>query len=128
MTLERLGVRPSVEQRSLYAVVASVLMLGSIAFEEVDDGSRCKVAAKAEGSLGRAADLLGCSVASLERAVSQRTLIIGGNEIVSPLSAKDAAFGRDSLSKAIYSEVFDWLVRKVSPQDQSAISVRKVGP
>ena len=50
-TLERLGVRAAVEQRSLFAVLAAILMLGSVTLLPNEDGTSCHIAPEGRSHL-----------------------------------------------------------------------------
>ncbi|KAL4657338.1 unconventional myosin-Ic-like isoform X1 [Arapaima gigas] len=75
------------EVEELLNIIASVLHLGNIQFEEEDSGST---------------------------AVTTKAQIKYLGRLVSPLNLEQAASARDALSKAVYGRTFTWLVNKIN--------------
>ena len=119
---------PEVEQDAVFRTVAAVLHLGNVAFEEASIGGAdaSSVAGAAEEHLEAAAHLLAVDSEGLRKALTTRTRQTPDGAIVSPIDVKAAQDNRDSLSKTIYSRMFDWLVEKINSsigQDPSATNL-----
>jgi myosin V len=117
---------PEEAQDSVFRAVAAVLHLGNIVFE--DDGNEAAqvVAGDGEKSLISAANLLGVDTDGLRNILTTRTRQTPDGPIVSPIDVKAAEDNRDSLSKTIYSRMFDWLVDCINRsigQDPAAASL-----
>ncbi|GBG31775.1 Myosin-6 [Hondaea fermentalgiana] len=65
-------------------------------------------------ALEHAAELLEIQDAALERVLTRRSITVRGEESVIPLKVRQAVQARDSLAKAIYSRLFDWLVNRIN--------------
>lgn len=65
-------------------------------------------------ALAHAAELLEIEDAELERVLTRRTITVRGEDSVIPLKVRQAVQARDSLAKAIYSRLFDWLVARIN--------------
>ena len=117
------------DQHCVFRVVAVVLHLGNVVFEaDPEDDEKCVLAEDSKESLEAAAELLGTQAELLEKALSTRTRQTFDGAITSPLSAAAATHSRDSLSKTIYSKLFDWLVHKINTSiGQDATSKLTVG-
>ena len=103
------------EQLCVFRVVAIVLHLGNVVFvPDSEDDEKCVLAEDSLESLQSAAELLGTQSDLLTKALSTRTRKTFDGEIVSPLNAAAATHSRDSLSKTIYSKLFDWIVEKIN--------------
>jgi len=99
----------------LFKLVATVLHLGQVEFEA--DGEASKVANG--GSIGSIGKLIGTDAATLEKALTNRVIAARGEIFESKLNAEKASQARDALSKAVYNELFTYLVSQIN----SSISV-----
>eukprot|EP00873_Tetraselmis_striata_P040360 jgi/Tetstr1/460624/TSEL_005822.t1 len=117
----------SEEQRSVFKVVAAVLHLGNIMFAEGSEPDSSRIDGEgAEFHLQACASLLGVGVEGLRKGLTTRTRQTFDGPIVSPLPVAAATDNRDSLTKTIYSRMFDWLVERVNTavgQDPAAAAV-----
>merc|ERR550534_194145 len=104
------------EVESCYKIVAGIMHMGNIEFEEVRSRSQdatCKV--KRGRGITDASELLGVDPRVLEKAVTIRKLRVGRQKAVEkPLSPDKAVDQRDAICKFVYSKMFDWLVKKIN--------------
>ncbi|RXN18609.1 unconventional myosin-VI-like isoform X1 [Labeo rohita] len=101
------------EKFNLFRVVAGVLHLGNIDFEEAGSTSGGCVLKKTCGqSLQYCAELLGLDEEDLRVSLTTRVMHttaggVKGTAIKVPLKVEQASSARDALAKAIYSHLFD---------------------
>eukprot|EP00656_Telonema_subtile_P051163 TRINITY_DN6821_c0_g3_i2.p1 TRINITY_DN6821_c0_g3~~TRINITY_DN6821_c0_g3_i2.p1 ORF type:complete len:1378 (+),score=437.42 TRINITY_DN6821_c0_g3_i2:265-4398(+) len=99
----------SVMRAAIFRVLAAILWLGKLEFVPVNP-RQAKPILRDRTVLDKAAHLLRCSAADLERALTDNTE--QGND----LSAmnENAAYARDVLAQALYTRVFNWIVERLN--------------
>ncbi|XP_054830116.1 unconventional myosin-VI isoform X2 [Eublepharis macularius] len=108
------------EKLDLFRVVAGVLHLGNIDFEEAGSTSGgCTLKNKSSRSLECCAELLGLDQDDLRVSLTTRVMLTtaGGTKgtvIKVPLKVEQANNARDALAKTVYSHLFDHVVNRVN--------------
>lgn len=104
------------EQDNIFRMLSAILWLGNVSFQEDDSGN----AAVADQSVvDFVAYLLEVSPAHVNKAITMRTLETSkggrrGSIYDVPLNPAQATAVRDALAKAIYFNLFDWIVERVN--------------
>uniref|UniRef100_A0A8B9EXN7 Unconventional myosin-VI n=1 Tax=Amazona collaria TaxID=241587 RepID=A0A8B9EXN7_9PSIT len=108
------------EKLDLFRVVAGVLHLGNIDFEEAGSTSGgCTVGPRSEPALECCAALLGLDREDLRGSLTTRVMLTTaggakGTVIKVPLKVEQANNARDALAKTVYSHLFDHVVNRVN--------------
>ena len=107
----------SAERESVLSLLAAILKLGNIEYEETGGASLHPGSRVAnEDLLREAASLLQVPEKALEEAVCTRRISVregnGVNVTVIPLSCREAVQNCDALAKELYSRLFDWIVEE----------------
>ncbi|CAM4628890.1 unnamed protein product [Caretta caretta] len=110
------------EIQDIFKLLSGTLQLGNMEFMTAGGA---QVTTKAV--LNNASDLLGLDAFQLSEVLTQRSMILRGEEISSPLSVEQAVDSRDSLSMALYSQCFSWLIGKINMKIKGKENFKSVG-
>jgi len=105
------------EKENIFRLISSVLHLGNVDFQPSKQSNlrtdTCEV--MNPDCLDICADLLQVSAGDLKDACTNRTMVVRGQAPTKiPLGHEAASDNRNSFSKKIYSNLFDWIVQKVN--------------
>uniref|UniRef100_A0A8C6DU73 Myosin IH n=1 Tax=Moschus moschiferus TaxID=68415 RepID=A0A8C6DU73_MOSMO len=96
---------------NLFGIVASVLHLGNICFEENQQGC---ASVPDTHEIKWIAKLLGVHPWVLLEALTHRKIEAKTEEVICPLTLELSAYARDAMAKAVYGRTFTWLVNKIN--------------
>ncbi|KAF3764606.1 hypothetical protein M406DRAFT_91373 [Cryphonectria parasitica EP155] len=100
------------EQDNIFRMLAAILWTGNLVFREDDDGY---AAVSDQSVVDFLAYLLEVDAQSLVKAITIRILTPRNGEVIeSPANTAQATATRDALAKAIYNNLFDWIVERVN--------------
>ncbi|XP_060191104.1 myosin-2-like isoform X2 [Lycium barbarum] len=100
------------DQEHAFQMIASVLWLGNITFQVIDNESHVEVVQSE--AVTNAASLIGCSVNDLILALSTSQIQVGKDKVAKSLTMEQATYRRDALAKFIYANLFDWIVDQMN--------------
>ncbi|XP_005386194.2 PREDICTED: unconventional myosin-X [Chinchilla lanigera] len=110
------------EVREVLRLLAGILHLGNVEF--ITAGG-AQVSFKT--ALGRSAELLGLDPTQLTDALTQRSMFLRGEEILTPLSVQQAVDSRDSLAMALYARCFEWVIKKINSRIKGRDDFKSIG-
>ena len=107
------------QTQTIWSIVASILHLGNIEFDDKNfdsSGTPCIVIGSENFKM--ACDLLSINIDGLKKALLFKVIEmkVGGETkiIESPLPKKECVSMRDSLCRALYDKLFNWLVYRLN--------------
>jgi len=116
------------EQSQIFRMLAIVLWLGNVQYDEMDDGN----ATIADTSVtDYIAYLMEVDSAQVQKVMTTKVMETQrggrrGSVYDVPLNPSQASAGRDALSKAIYNNLFEWIVSRINVSMKSRGSVSQV--
>uniref|UniRef100_H2YSJ3 Unconventional myosin-VI n=1 Tax=Ciona savignyi TaxID=51511 RepID=H2YSJ3_CIOSA len=115
-SMKQIGVSHD-DMLDIFQVVAGVLHIGNITFEEGGDSSGgCIVSETSAKSIQITSQLLGLDASALTEALTTRSMRSAGesNTIKVPLKQEQSSSAREALAKSIYSRLFDHVVSRIN--------------
>ncbi|KAG7378726.1 hypothetical protein PHYPSEUDO_009725 [Phytophthora pseudosyringae] len=111
------------QQGVLFEVLAGVLHLGQVEIQPKNNNEESEIVPDDQGAQN-ATKLLGISSVDLEKALCSRQIAVAGDKVTTFLKKDQAEECIGALSKAIYSNVFDWLVEMINSSLQNDKKMR----
>ncbi|XP_041118755.1 unconventional myosin-X [Polyodon spathula] len=110
------------EIRDVFKLLSGVLQMGNIEFMTAGGA---QITTKAV--LSNVSELLGLDSFQLSEVLTQRSMILRGEVICSPLTIEQAVDSRDSMAMALYSQCFSWIIMKINTKIKGKDNFKSVG-
>ena len=103
-------------QTQILQIIAAILHMGNIRFSPGSTEGSSKVNPSAANAIGLAALLLGLEEEAFTFSLTEKRLQMGsrGSVVSVKLNPMQAVDSKDTLSKALYSNMFDWVIRRIN--------------
>ncbi|XP_051998770.1 unconventional myosin-X [Xyrauchen texanus] len=110
------------EIRDVFKLLSGVLQIGNIEFMTAG-GAQITT----KGVVSVVSDLLGLDTFQLSEVLTQRSMILRGEEICSPLTVEQAIDSRDSVAMALYSQCFSWIIARINQKIKGKDNFKSIG-
>lgn len=104
------------EQSEIFRMLAAILWLGNVQFVEMDDGNASVADTSVTDFVAYLLEVDGALTQKVMTTKVMETQHGGrrGSVYDVPLNPAQASSGRDALAKAIYNNLFEWIVSKIN--------------
>jgi len=100
---------------NIFKIIATVLALGNITFVQGSRGeSESQISPDSMGLLAEAAKMLGVDLPVFTTAMTEKMVNMGRETVAMKYNVAQAEDSRDTLSKSLYSNLFDWVIAQVN--------------
>ncbi|XP_061599184.1 unconventional myosin-X [Cololabis saira] len=110
------------EIRDMFKLLSGVLQLGNVEFMTAGGAQITTKQVVTDAS-----ELLGLDAFQLNEVLTQRSIILRGEEICSPLTIEQAIDSRDSVAMALYSQCFSWIILKINQKIKGKENFKSIG-
>ncbi|XP_028809967.1 unconventional myosin-X-like [Denticeps clupeoides] len=110
------------EIRDMFKLLSGVLQLGNVEFMTAG-GAQITT----KQVVSNVSDLLGLDSFQLSEVLTQRSMILRGEEICSPLTVEQAIDSRDSVAMALYSQCFSWIIMRINQKIRGRDNFKSIG-
>uniref|UniRef100_A0A3Q2DRB7 Myosin X, like 1 n=1 Tax=Cyprinodon variegatus TaxID=28743 RepID=A0A3Q2DRB7_CYPVA len=110
------------EIRDMFKLLSGVLQLGNMEFM-LAGGAQITT----KQVVSNVSELLGLDAFQLSEVLTQRSIILRGEEICSPLTIEQAIDSRDSVAMALYSQCFSWIILKINQKIKGKENFKSIG-
>ncbi|XP_073820580.1 myosin-VIIa-like isoform X2 [Musca autumnalis] len=102
------------EQWQIFNLLAAVLHLGNLGFKATEVRNMEAAEVNDPTNAARVSSLLGVTTEALCETLTQKTMIIHGEHVVTSLSKDSALEGRDAFVKALYGNIFVHIIKRIN--------------
>ena len=108
--LDMIGIHSDVQEQ-IFQILSGILHLGNIEIKKLRNDASVS---STDEDLQIACELLGIDSFNFAKWITKKQIVTRSEKIVSNLNYNQAIVVRDSISKFIYSALFDWLVETIN--------------
>uniref|UniRef100_A0A3Q3W028 Myosin X, like 1 n=1 Tax=Mola mola TaxID=94237 RepID=A0A3Q3W028_MOLML len=110
------------EVKDVFKLLSAVLQMGNIEFMTAGGAQ-----ITSKGVVSNVSELLGLDSFQLSEVLTQRSMILRGEEICSPLTVEQAVDSRDSVAMALYSQCFSWIIMRINQKIKGKDNFKSIG-